>query len=469
MNERKVSVLIVDDDKEFVNISRQMLEHLGDVHFEVGHTETDFYDLYKPGKFNAIILDLRLKTGHEGMGLLEFALNEDPEAPIVVLTSYASIESAIKALKLGAKDYLQKEYLEEKPFLSMISNVIIKDKARKLALERDSSSEEDLQLIGDDINIQRIAKLARFFSETKESPILLVGEEGTEKELIAQYIYKNSGAHGKFIKKILQPNMEGIENELFGTENSPGLILEARGGVLYLEEIFSLDINCQDRLLDFFNSGQLKKVNEEKGQLVKTQIILSTSQFPEQIKKNRQYNSAFFYRVKTAEISIPPLRERGNDILLLAQFYLNMLNKSGKGYANSISEDFLQIIKTYPWPGNIWELQNIIERASMNARLDKSRVINLQHLPGDLQDVSIGEGTTVPLNLDKILAETTLKYMSLALKKSKGAKLEAYQYLGYPESKRGTLNTRIKKIFLSYPELVSKYSDVYQLYKERKG
>jgi DNA-binding NtrC family response regulator len=472
MNEEKMNVLIIDDDKKFIIESKKMLRPLGDVHYDEGYSESDFYSLYKPGKYNAIILDLRLKSEYEGMELLEYALNEDPGAPIIVLTGYASIETAIKSLKLGAKDYLEKQYLKEEKFktefLKKVNRIIIEDKARKMAYQLTADAAAGEQVIGSDIKIKRIVKLADKFAESKESPILLVGEIGTEKEKVAGYIHKRSDAKGQFIQKTIHPGEKDLEKKLFGDDKSPGLIKDAQAGVLYLEDIFNLDFTTQESLLDYIDTSVLKKPGKKQGQNVKVQLILSTCNSSEHILKNKNIFSNFYYRVKTPEILIPPLRERGDDIVLLTRFYLEELKNNGETTAESVSEEVLEMFMAYPWPGNLFELKNIIELSGMNAKLDNDKVIKAGHLPGALQKKAEENPESAQINLEKILAETTLKYMETALKKSKGAKIEAYKYLGYPESKRGTLQTKFQKFFTTYPDLAGRFPTIYKLYMEKE-
>jgi DNA-binding NtrC family response regulator len=466
MDDKKTYILIIDDDKKFIDHAKDALAFLGDVVIDEGYSEADFYSLYKPGKYNAIILDLRLETGYEGMNLLEYALNEDPQAPIIVLTGYASIETAIRSLKLGAKDYLEKEHYEDKPFLAMIERIIIEDKARKMAEQMASDSAVESKIIGDDIKIKKLLKFADWLAAEKESPLFIVGEVGTEKELFAEYIFKKSSARGKFLKKTIGEGEKEIQPTLFGDEKNTGLIQDARGGALYLEEVFRINRETQRKLLEFIDTGFLKKDERKQGQKIKVQLIFSTSRSPLQIQQDKDLESAFYYRVKTSELHIPPLRERGDDIILLSQYYLSLLEKRGKTTARTIADEVIDIFKEYSWPGNLLELNQVIESSALKAKLEGSPKIKTQHLPFDLHRELRNNTGSEPIDLDKILAKTTLQFMKIALEKSGGAKLEAYRYLGYPEAKRGTLNSRLKKIFQTYPDLAGKFPDIYKVYLE---
>ncbi len=466
MDDNKTYILIVDDDRKFIEKARITLSFLGDIVVDEGYSEADFYSLFKPGKYNAIILDLRLESGYEGMNLLEFALNEDPEAPILVMTGYASIETAVRSLKMGAKDYLEKEHYQDKPFLAMIERIIIEDKARKMAEQITSAAAVENQIIGEDIKIKKLLKFADWLASEKESPILIVGEEGTEKEEISAYIHKKSGARGKFLKRIIGTDEKDFQAELFGDDKNPGLIKQAQGGVLFLEEAFRLSHEAQQMLLDFIDSGVIKKDKRKQESKIKLQLILSTSRTPVKTEKVNNLNMPFYYRVKTTELFIPPLRERGDDILLLAQYYLSQQKNNGKTTADTISGEVGEIFRDYSWPGNLLELKQVIESAALRASLEAENKIRSWHLPFDLSRGFQNSDDSKPLDLDKILAKTTLQYVKIALEKSNGAKLEAYRYLGYSEAKRGTMNSRLKKIFQTYPDLAGKFPDIYKVYME---
>ena len=166
MNVNITNILIIEDDKEYITWMKNILSPLGDVNIDEGYSEEDFYHHFKPGKYNLIILDLRLKSDYEGMDLLDFALNEDPEAPIIILTGYASVETAVKSLKLGAKDYLEKKYFTEdkkrftQEFLKKVNKIIIEDKAKKLFEQKQKESSPVNPIIGKNINIKKILELA---------------------------------------------------------------------------------------------------------------------------------------------------------------------------------------------------------------------------------------------------------------------------------------------------------------------
>jgi len=470
MNVNITNILIIEDDKEYITWMKNILSPLGDVNIDEGYSEKDFYHHFKPGKYNLIILDLRLKSDYEGMKLLDFALNEDPEAPIIILTGYASVETAVKSLKLGAKDYLEKKYFTEdkkrftQEFLRKVNKIIIEDKAKKIFEQKQKESSPVNPIIGKNINIKKILELADLFAEKKISPVFIIGEFGTEKEQLAEYIYKKSGARGKLVKKIALSKDVNITEELFGNNNKMGLIEKAKGGVFYLENIFNLSLKAKKHLLDFIDTGILKKQSGHNEIKINTQIILSTSLvYSEDFRKN-EIDKKLYYRMKTAPIVIPALRERIDDVQLIAQYFLNKLKKEGKTAIDNFSDQVIENFKAYSWPGNIYELEQAIESSALKAALNKNNIIKLVHLPFKPYEKWIDNNGSKAVDLDKILNETFLRYLEIAIKKTDGAKLKAYEYLGYNKSQRGTLNKRINNYFRDYPDFKEKYAKIHELF-----
>ena len=470
MNVDKTNILIIEDDKKYIKWMKDILSFLGDVNIDEGYSESDFYKYFRPGKYNLIILDLRLKSDYEGMKLLEFAMDEDPEEPFIILTGYASVETAIQSLKLGAKDYLEKKHFNEdeqkftKEFLRKVNKIIIEDKAKKLLEIKQKELSPIRPIIGENINIKQLMEFADLFAEKKISPVFLVGEFGTEKELVAEYIYKKSGARGKFIKRIIPLKNTDISEELFRKDNNQGLIEAARGGALYLENIFSLEPKSKKHLLDFINTGILIKQSSEKEVKINAQIILSTPPVSSQDIDDNEIDRKLYYRVKTASVVIPSLREREDDIPLIAQYFLNSLKKEGKIPVEKFSDDVIENFKVYSWPGNVYELKYAVESSALRAAINKKRTIKLEHLPFEPYGGIAKNNASGAINLDKILSETFLKYLQIAIEKSGGAKLKAFEYLGYNHNQRGTLNARVKKSFKTYPDFKAKYPDIHKLF-----
>ena len=473
MNVENTYILIIEDDKKYIKKMKNLLSLLGEVIIDEGYSETDFYNYFSPGKYNLIILDLRLKSDYEGMKLLEFAMNEDPEAPIIIITGYASVETAIQSLKLGAKDYLEKRYFVEdekkftQEFLKKVNKIIIEDKAKKLLETKEKELSPIKPIIGENINIKQLMNFAEIFAEKRTSPVFVVGEFGTEKELFAEYIYKKSKAKGKFMKKIIPHKKSTIYKELIGDGNNQGLIEAARGGVLYIENIFNLDTKSKRYLLDYMNTGLLSKNSTGKKLKVNTQLILSTLPLSPQELDDNEIDRKLYYRVKTTPVVIPALREREDDIPLIAQYFLNALKKEGKTSVEEFSDDVIKYFRAYSWPGNVYELKYVVESSAIRAAINKSKKIKLEHISFEPNSVSSQNGESKVINLDKVLSETFLKYLQLALEKSGGAKLRAYEYLGFNRKQRGTINTRVKKTFNNYPDLKNKYQEVYKLFSHK--
>jgi two-component system, NtrC family, response regulator HydG len=470
MNVSNTNILIIEDDKEFVSWMKRILSPLGDIHIDEGYSESDFYKYFKPGKYNLIILDLRLKSEYEGMNLLDFALNEDPEAPIIILTGYASVETAVRSLKLGAKDYLEKKYFKEdkqrftKEFLKKVNSIIIEDKVRKLSEQKQKESSPENPIIGENINIKKILEMADLYADKKLSPVYIMGEFGTEKEQLAEYIYKRSDARGKFIKKIIFSKSNHITEELFGNKNKEGLIEKAKAGALYLGNVFNLPIEAKKYLLDFLDTGVLKKQSVQDEFKIKNQIILSSSLVHSEDFYETDVDKKLYYRFKTAPIVIPALRERKEDIPLIAQYFLNKLKSEGKINIENFSDQVIGKFKSYSWPGNIYELEQVVESSAMEAALNKNKTIKLEHLPFEPYEKWLDNNGSKSVDLDKILNEMFLRYLEMAIERTGGAKLKAYECLGYQKNQRGTLNNRVKTYFKEYPEFKRKYPKIHKLY-----
>jgi DNA-binding NtrC family response regulator len=465
MEVEKTNILIIEDDKNFITWMKGLLSSLGEINIDEGHSQEDFHNLYEPGKYNLIVLDLRLDKEYEGMELLKHAMQEEPGAPIIIMTGYASVETAIDSLKLGAKDYLEKKYFKEdkdeftREFMKKVNKIIIEDKIKKLLNKKQKEKLSSSPLIGDNVNIKNIIQFAELFAEKKTSPVFLIGEFGTEKEQIAEYIYKSSDARGKYIKKIIPSEDYDASDELFGKEDTPGLIDQARGGVLYLENIFNLKSENKSRLLDILNSGTYQ------GAKLNTQFILSTTPIAMENLSGDDVDKKLYYRVKTTPIVIPSLRERPEDIQIIAQYFLNALNKKGKINVTSFTQEVIDELAAYGWPGNVYELKHVVEAAALRAEIEKDQSIKMDHLMFGLKKEFLPSDESEAVNLDKILSEVFLKYMKTAIEKHEGTKTKAYSYLGYDKNQRGTLYSRIKKSFKTYPEFRQKYPELYELYK----
>lgn len=454
MDVGKFNILIVDDDKEFIATLKNILSNIAPiVDIDEGYCEEDFYKKFNPDKYNVIILDLRLKKEHEGMELLKYALEKDPHAPIIVLTGYSSVKTAVDSFKIGARDYLEKqEYKKNRDkfiqeFQNKVKKIIIEDKARKSAEKQNLTSLTYFPYFGSDIKMRKVLEFTSMYAKKRISPVLLIGEYGTEKDDIAKFIYKESKAKGKFVKVVVDSKKDKISDKVLD---------QAKDGVLYISEVFNLEVKEKQKLIDILNFEEAARDKK------KIQFVFATTELKDPSSFKSEIEREFYYRVRTpADITIPPLRERGEDIMDIAHYFLSLIKNQGIATVKIFSDDAKEKIKNYLWPDNLYELKQVVDSAAIRATGDKCEKIRESHLllSGDYRFDS-GQ-----INLDMILADTYLKFLKMALEKTNYEKLDAYVLLGYKRSQRGTISRRIKDYFETYSEFKVKYEEIYKRYK----
>jgi two-component system response regulator HydG len=308
--------------------------------------------------FALIITDLRL-PGPTGTDIIPLAAG----IPVLVMTSYASVSSAVDAMKLGAADYIPKPF-EYQTLLDAVEGLI----------GQPSSQIDDFpEIIGECAAMQELFVRIRKVAPTHTN-VLIIGESGTGKELVAKALHQGSPQHNR---KMVSLNCAAIpetliESELFGhekgaftgaTSSRVGLVEAADGGTLFLDEIGELPLEAQARLLRVLQEGEIRKVGSVETRNVSVRLIAATHRDLKSLTKTGEFREDLYYRLNVVKLSLPPLRERPADLPTLARYFLHLncakLNKPCLRF----SEDTLQLIQDYAWPGNIRELKNAIERA----------------------------------------------------------------------------------------------------------
>ncbi len=317
--------------------------------------------------FDLIITDIRL-PGAPGIEVIERA----PGVPVVVITSYASVPSAVEAMKRGAVDYIAKPFDHEE-LLATVRRILQPPQraARPPTLEIEES--EPPGMVGECPQMQevchRIAKVA-----PTPSTVLILGESGTGKELVARAIHQQSG---RASAPLVTVNCAAIpetliESELFGHEKGAftnadrsrtGLVESANGGTLFLDEIGELPVTAQARLLRVLQNGEIRRVGSEQSRLVDVRLIAATHRDLRRLVEEQRFRSDLYFRLRVMEVALPALRERGEDRFRLAHFLLAKACRNLNRPAMTLTLDALQVIADYPWPGNVRELENAMERA----------------------------------------------------------------------------------------------------------
>jgi len=442
--DRPAKILIVDDE---VNL----LQSLSDVLKKRGHSVAtaqnglEALEKLKERYFNIAIVDFKMpKMG--GMELLKVMRERYPQTPVVILTGYGTIKSAVDAMKKGAYNYLIKPFRPDE--IILIANKIMEEENLR---EENRFLRQELETKGEIITqneeMCRLKELIEKVAKT-EATILITGETGTGKELVARAIYQKSFRKGNlFVKVNCAALAEGVlESELFGHEKGAftDAYIQKRGrfeladrGTLFLDEIGDIPLATQVRLLRVLQEGEFERVGGEETIKVDARIIASTNQNLTQAIREKRFREDLFYRLNVISLELPPLRERKKDIPLLAQYFLKKYGAANK-CVEGISKEALDCLIFYPWPGNVRELENTIERAVILAKKPLIEKENLFLSPPD----------TSPLDRpgfsfgSKSLRKVEKSLIANVLEETKWNLSKAAQIL---EISRTTLYSKIKK------------------------
>ncbi len=382
MTKVKGKILIADDNEGILNslsfILRQEFEEVTTI-----KNPSKFTSLLHSGSFDIILLDMNfsagVNTGNEGLFWLKEIIKEDPDAVIILITAYGDIELAVKAMKEGATDFIQKPFDSVK----LVSTVkaayqlrMSKVQVSKL-MQKQKHLSEDLDkkfnsLIGESPAMKNILLTVKKVAPT-DANVLILGENGTGKELIAREIHRQSKrSEDVFISVDLGSLSESLfESELFGhmkgaftgaTEDRKGRFETASGGTLFLDEIGNLPISLQSKLLTVLQNRYIIPVGSNKPVPVDVRLITATNKHLPDLIRDNLFREDLMFRINTVQIEIPPLRNRGDDIVLLAEHFLKVY---GKKYEKSmkISGTAIDKLKQYAWPGNVRELQHLLENS----------------------------------------------------------------------------------------------------------
>ena len=309
------------------------------------------------GRFCLIITDLRL-PGPPGTDIIRLA----PHVPVLVMTSYASLKSAVETMKLGAVDYIAKPF----DFEDLLKTI------HKLIEEPNQTSTIANMLGNCDAMVELFSRLRKV--APTDSNVLIVGESGTGKELVAKAIHNASAQSSK---KMILLNCAAIphtliESELFGHEKGAftgatsarvGLVEAADGSTLFLDEIGELTLEAQARLLRVLQEGEVRRVGSVETKKVSVRLIAATHRNLKTLVKDKQFREDLYYRLNVFKLELPPLRDRQNDLMLIADHVLQRITRKLKKQALTFTEQTREVISQYGWPGNVRELENAIERA----------------------------------------------------------------------------------------------------------
>ena len=388
----KPKILIVEDNEDLAFSISKILKKEG---FEVftAHTGEDGLSVFKKELIDIALLDLKLpKIG--GIDVLIQMKEMDPDVLVFMMTATTDVEPAIQAMKKGAHHYFLKPFELEELKLVVKKALETHQLRREVArLRREHRQEHPNDAIfGQSTSIKEVRELIRIVAETPKTSVLIQGESGTGKELVANAIHHSSHrASQPFIKlncSAIPDNL--LESELFGHEKGAftdaktmkkGLFELANDGTIFLDEISSMKLSLQPKILRVIESQMFRRIGGVSDIKIDVRVVAATNTDLGKLVKNKEFRDDLYYRLKVMEITIPPLRDRREDIMLLSNLFLQEYNKEFNRQIQGIDAKTEELLVSYTWPGNVRELKNVIERGVI---LCKEDVLESDHLPLEL-------------------------------------------------------------------------------------
>ncbi|CAG2532381.1 AAA-type ATPase [Maribacter dokdonensis] len=439
MDLRKENILIVDDDIDILELLQRHLQAMGYHTYKAVSVKEALFIL-KDTFIDLIITDIQMPE-IDGLQLLKFANEHYPEIPKLVVTGYPSVEDSLEVIKSGATDYLTKPFTKSE-LKDAIEKAFEQNAHRKNHNVTTASPNLYSDMVGESVAFKKVTNIIERVKDNKAT-IIITGESGTGKELVARAIHYS----GKFSREpFIAVNCGAIpenlqEAELFGyikgaftgaNENRNGFFQAAKGGTLFLDEIGTASLAVQTKLLRALQEKEITRVGSQKFEKVDIRIIAATNANLKDEIKNGSFREDLYYRLTVVEINVPPLRERKSDISILADKFIRKYGIEFKDRLLRIAPEALQILERYNWPGNIRELENIIQRAVIMS----DGIIKVKDLPEALK-----YQIDFPDNGLRPLYEMEKEYIQRVLVHTKGNKTKAAQIL---QIDRKTLREKLK-------------------------
>jgi two-component system, NtrC family, response regulator AtoC len=413
----KPSILIVEDEKLLLTSLYKALSREG---YRVISSTTgeEALDSFRESSPDIVLLDVRL-PGLDGMQVLKTIKTMDNNVPIIIMTAFSGIKGAVEAMKLGAHDYIAKPFdIEELKFVlakCLVSQKAVTEVNKIRSTRRELYTFENI--ITSNAKIKTLISQSKRLAQNAQSTVLIMGESGTGKELFANAIHYNGPrSDDPLITVNCAALTEGIlESELFGHEKGAftGAVKRKKGmfeladrGTLFLDEIAEISNKTQVKLLRFLEEKKIQRVGGTEHIEVDVRIVAATNKDLLQQMKMGKFREDLYYRLNVISFVIPPLRERKNDIPLLIDYFVATYNKVLNKNVIGCDGEALEILKKYPWPGNIRELRNIIERAMLlsDGNMIKSSDIPIEHTSTDGNSNMAKINNLDPMPLDKLIS-----------------------------------------------------------------
>jgi DNA-binding NtrC family response regulator len=424
------NILVVDDDEDILTASRLLLRR------EFGEISTckdpnEIPDLLARHDYDVVLLDMNFgpgeSTGKDGLVWLEKILAIDPQIVVIMITAHGSLNTAVAAMQRGATDFIAKPWQNEK-VVATVSTAIQLRRSRKEAetlrqtnkVLLEETAAGDVQIIGESEEARKVLAIVERAGPT-DANVLILGENGTGKELIARELHRQSKRRDRVFLTIDMGSISEslFESELFGhkkgaftdaSEDRLGRFQAANGGTVFLDEIGNLPLNLQAKLLRVLEQRKVTPVGSDESQDVDVRIIAATNVRAATLKNEDHFRQDLLFRLNTVEITVPPLRDRKDDILPIARHYAAIYSHKYGGNERSFSEDAEQALHDYAWPGNVRALRHAVERAIIlsEAEIIEPADLQLDYTATANEHRNVAVAPTI-LNLDYLEKETIQK------------------------------------------------------------
>lgn len=435
-------ILVVDDNKDTLELISRNLKSRNYIVFTADNVHRAIEILEKE-TIELVITDMKMpEIG--GLDLTRHVRDNHPDTEVIMITGYPSIDGAVEAVKIGAKEYITKPFTDEELFAA-VEKILTELKMRRIKSDAGEKYAHYRDIIGESTAMQRVYNMIKKASLTNVT-VLITGESGTGKEMTARGIHY--GSH-RSSHRFVPVNCgaipeELLESELFGyvkgaftgaNETRAGFFQTADGGTIFLDEITEMSLSMQVKLLRVLQDKQVYMIGARKPQQIDVRIIAATNKDLNKMIEKNMFREDLFFRLNVFNIELPALRERDNDIIILLKHFTSKFAEEMGKEVPKYSTEALKALKQYPWPGNVRELENIVQRLIV---MNENRKIEITDLPSIMRYTVVnGQG-----KLKKTLNEVETEHIQRVLEGTKWNKTKAAEILGID---RKTLRDKIKK------------------------
>ncbi|MEO0127688.1 MAG: sigma-54 dependent transcriptional regulator [candidate division WOR-3 bacterium] len=442
---QKYKILIVDDETKICEILKDILDNEGYI-ADFATNGTDGLRKIQKDQIDLVLLDVKLPD-IDGLTLLKKIKDFDSDISVIMISAFGTVSTAVEAVKNGAEDFIEKP-LEVNRILTTIRNVLEKVELKKQSTALKSEMLKEYKIIGESEGIKRVLNLIEKAAPTN-STVLILGETGTGKDLVAHNIHFKSLRAGKSFIKVNCAALpkELIESELFGYEKGAftgafrrkyGQFELANNGTIFLNEIGDMSLSTQAKVLSAIEDKEIMRLGGTERIKIDVRIIAATNQNLLKLIKEKQFREDLYHRLNVLTIHIPPLRERTTDIPLLAEYFLKNACIENNRPIKTLNKDAYQYLKLYHWPGNVRELKYLMEKLAIllpKTELDSDDIIPIFD--------EIKKDSKIQYNIDVAKDELEKNYILSALQQANGHMGKAAKILGID---RSTLFRKIKKL-----------------------